>query len=176
MKKLILTTLLAMAFMPIMHAQENAVRVPSGYQGFLEQGTLFRVADEMNTSLCVSTTHGFYFGEHTYIGIGVSLEGCEKYFAMPVFTTIKYNFNYRHQVTPTMQVRVGSYLSERVGSYLDAAFGFRFGSSRDFAINLLLTGTLYSNNKSETYDMELHDYVTNTFNTSGVGVRIGIEW
>ena len=180
MKKIFLIALMALACTPMMRAQETAVRVPSGYQGFLEQGNGFRMTDNFKSTVGVSTTHGFYFGQHTFIGIGIGVEGNNDFTVVPIYTALKYNFNYTHQATPTMQLRVGSFIASAVGSYCDLAFGVRFGSSRDFAINVLLTGTLYSNCEREiwTTDETTGTYPPETviYNPSSVGLRIGIEW
>ena len=180
MKKIFLFALLVLACGTMVHAQETAVRVPSGYQGFLEQGNSFRLADNFKSAVGVSTTHGFYFGQHTFVGIGIGIEVNKDFTVVPIYTALKYNFNYTHQATPTFQVRVGSFVANAVGSYCDLAFGVRFGSSRDFAINVLLTGTLYSNCEREKWipaDDENYGHTeTYTFNPSSIGLRIGIEW
>ena len=92
MKKIALITLLVLACAPMMRAQENKVRVPSGYQGFLEQGNSFRVADKFSSAISLSTTHGFYFGQHTFVGIGIGVEGNNDFTVVPVYTALKYNF------------------------------------------------------------------------------------
>ena len=186
MKKIILS-IVALFGMSVAFAQnidyqpEGGVRVPSGYQGFLEQGSAFRFMDDMNTSVGFSTTHGFYFNSNTFIGIGFAIEGGNEFFGVPIFTAIKYNFSYSGKVTPTIQLRVGSYLSEVTGAYGDLAFGIRFGSSRDFAINVMLAGSFYSKytqTVSETWNVATHSYdrVTSEFQPSSIGLRIGIEW
>ena len=187
MKKITLIALLVLACGTMVHAQEPAVRIPSGYRGYFEQGTLFRIVDGWNNSICISTTHGFFFNDHIFVGFGISIEGNiafgsvsgngnEEYLALPVFTAFKYNFGYNHKATPTVQARLGSFISGRVGGYCDLAAGVRFGTSKLLAINVLLFGTLYSDNKLETYDYTTHTYNTTNFNTSGVGLRIGLEW
>lgn len=183
MKKFFLIALMVLACTPMMRAQETSIRVPSGYQGFLEQGNAFRLANNFKSAVGVSTTHGFYFGQHTFIGIGIGVEGNNDFTVVPIYTALKYNFNYNHQATPTFQVRVGSFVANAVGSYCDLAFGVRFGSSRDFAINVLLTGTLYSNCERERWILDDNTrtdyyghYETYNFNPSSVGLRIGIEW
>ena len=99
---------------------------------------------------------------------------------MPVYTAVKYNFGYSKTVTPTIQVRLGSYLSEDPGTYADLAVGVRFGSKRDFAVNIMLTGTFYEGMKYQTsyWDDVTGSvvYDTKTFNPSGIGLRVGIEW
>lgn len=179
MKKALLTlTVLLMA--GAVMAQESEIRIPSGYQGFLEQGSIYRVMDEGNTTVGVSTTHGFYFGEHTFVGIGLAIEGGNGFFAIPVYTALKYNFSYRTNVSPTMQVRLGSYVGDNAGTYADLAVGVRFASKRDFAVNLMITGTYYEKQTEElyTYNRGNGGYTTTTqnFYPSGIGLRVGIEW
>ena len=160
--------------------EETTVKVPSGYQGFLEQVSVYRLADNANTTIGVSTTHGFYFSGHTFVGIGFGIEGGDDFYAVPVYTAVKYNFGYSKTVTPTIQVRLGSYLSEDPGTYADLAVGVRFGSKRDFAVNIMLTGTFYEGMKYKTsyWDDVTGSvvYDTKTFNPSGIGLRVGIEW
>ena len=181
MKKCFLFLAAIVTGMSLSAQEEHAVRVPSGYQGFLEQGPGFRVFDDMKSSVSFSTTHGFYFNSNTYIGIGCALEGGNGFFAMPFYTALKYNFTYRTKVTPTVQLRLGSYLANTTGAYGDLAVGLRFGSARDFAINIMLAGSFLSNYEeveegiwnSET---KRYDQVTKEVQPTTISLRIGIEW
>ena len=179
MKKAILSTV-AMLIMGMAFAQEGqTVRIPSGYQGFLDQASIYRAWDKGNTTVSVSTTHGFYFNGNTFVGIGFGIEGGNDFFAMPLYTAVKYNFSYTSNVTPTMQVRVGSYVSDKTGAYADMGFGVRFGSRRDFAVNIMLVGSFYQPQTTEvveSYADGTRTSYTEKFNPSGIGLRVGIEW
>ena len=63
MKKLVLAfVMLFMATSVFAQNQESNVRIPNGYQGFLEYGNTWHVFDKaMPTTINLSTTHGFYF-------------------------------------------------------------------------------------------------------------------
>ncbi|MBQ9474399.1 MAG: hypothetical protein IJU81_08345 [Bacteroidales bacterium] len=186
MKKIIIATLAIIGIATAAVAQENTeVRVPSGYQGFLDQTSLYRVFDDMSTTVGFSTTHGFYFNGHTFIGIGFALEGGDGFFAMPLYTSVKYNFSYTKTVSPTIQARVGSYISDNSGAYADLSFGLRFASKRDFAVNLMLAGSFYEGLKLTYHDNEGVVAVDegrttanrdNKANPISVGLRVGIEW
>ncbi|MBP9990114.1 MAG: hypothetical protein KBT45_01625 [Bacteroidales bacterium] len=160
-------------------AQDSRVAVPSGYQGFLEYGTNYCPMEE-TTAIEFSTTHGCFFTDKAYIGMGIGLEGSDDWFLVPIFVTLKYNFTYNKPVTPTAQIRLGSYLGDEFGAYGDVAFGLRFGTKRDFACNLMLVCSLFQPMMEEYYS---YDYVTgldyytqrNTY-PSGFGIRFGIEW
>ena len=115
------------------------------------------------------------------MGIGCGFEGGDDFFAMPIFTAVKYNFGYSKPATATIQLRLGSCVSEKTGPYADIAAGVRFGSKqKKFAVNVMLTGTYYTPYNHYGY---LWDDVTGTSqrmrvtkNRSGVGLRVGIEW
>lgn len=180
MKQFFLITIILLTANISIAQEEMVVKTPSGYQGFLEQGNSYRLADDNTYIVGFSTTHGFYFGNNTFVGIGVAFEGGEDFFAVPIFTAVKYNFSYRKNITPTIQVRVGSYISDNVGPYADFALGLRFGSKRDFAVNVMLTGSYYVNAKQHK---NIYNTATSTYediytpvNPSGIGIRLGIEW
>ena len=180
MKKIIIATLAIIGIATAAVAQDNTeIRVPSGYQGFLDQTSLYRVFDDMSTSVGLSTTHGFYFNGHTFIGVGFGIEGGDGFFAMPIYTALKYNFSYAKTASPTIQARVGSYVSEHTGAYADLAFGVRFASKRDFAVNLMLAGSFYEgaiNDQLGVIEEGRVQSSTKKYNPTSIGLRVGIEW
>ena len=179
MKRLILSILMIAASCGLMAQEESTIKIPSGYQGSIDHGTSFRLWDGTRTVTAFSTTHGFFFNPHTYIGVGVGLEGGNDYFAMPVYTTLKYVFTVGKSVSPAAQVRVGSYLSDASGAYGDVALGLRFASKRDFAVNVLISGSFLINIEEETITRINGTNTTvesDTRNPSHIGLRIGIEW
>lgn len=179
MKKVIFSLLLLAASCGVMAQEENNIRIPSGYQGHIEHGTCFRPWDGGRTVTAFSTTHGFFFNPHAYVGIGIGVEGGKDYLAMPMYTALKYVFSIKKAASPVVQLRVGSYLGDESGAYGDAALGVRFASKRDFAVNVMLTATYLSNIEEETITRVNGTDITKetiTRNPSQVGLRIGIEW
>lgn len=179
MKKFILSILMIAASCGLMAQEENTIKIPSGYQGCLEHGTCFRPWDGGRTVTAFSTTHGFFFNSHAYVGIGIGMEGGKDYFAMPMYTALKYVFVVGKAASPVVQLRVGSYLGEESGAYGDAALGVRFASKRDFAVNVMLTASYLSRIEEETITRVNGNDITRetiTRNPSQVGLRIGIEW
>lgn len=181
--KLLFATLLTVSAMAI--AQNENVWVPSGYQGFLEMNSGFQVLNDGNSTTGVSTTHGFYFNGHTYVGIGMGLDFCDvrgnnsSDVLIPFYANVNYLFSNTKNVSPVVKLRMGSYVGSYHGTYGDIGFGVRFGSKRDFAVTVMLTGTFYSNIKDDRY---YYDETSNTydnrnnFNVSTVSLRFGIEW
>ena len=169
-----LITLIALLFAVTTFAQESEVRIPSGYQGFLEQGTMYQFYDGGHTMINLSTTHGFYFNGHVFVGIGVGVDFNNDYAIVPFYSAIHYVFNNQKNVSPVARLRVGSFLGDGMGAYADLGFGVRFASKRDFAVSIMLNGTYYGNMTKEYYSYE--QQTNTTFNPSGVSLRVGIEW
>lgn len=176
MKKIILT-IAAVFMVSMVLAQENAVKVLSGYQGFWDQGTSYRLVEEPGYTVGFSTTHGCYFKNKTFVGIGLGLERSDSFFFVPIYSAVKYNFGYSKKVTPTMQLRLGGWLGNGVSPYTDLAFGLRFGSSKDFAVNVMLTGTLYAGMKRREHCYNADGYYSYIvkYTLPVVGLRVGFE-
>ena len=181
MKKVMLSiVMLFMAVSVFAQEQEVKVRVPGGYQGFLEYGNTWTVFDKvMPNTLGLSTTHGFYFNGHIFAGIGVGFDACSDFVLVPIYGNVRYVFSNKSAVSPFLSLRLGSYISRNVGAYGDLAFGVRFASKRDFAVSMMLAGTYYDRVKDYySYYDETGNYFhgEHTLSPSGVALRIGIEW
>ncbi len=185
MKKLIVSVvMLFMATSMFAQEQGSQVRVPSGYQGFLEYGNSWHVFDkEMPNTINLSTTHGFYLNGHLFIGIGIGIDACNEIGLFPVYANMRYVMMNKTVVSPILSFRLGSYISENVGPYGDLALGVRFASKRDFAVSLLIAATYYDKltyNVWENFqDQEgfwHNQRIGKTVNPSSVSLRIGIEW
>ena len=186
MKKIILTFVMALfavgAF--AQNDETTGVRIPGGYQGFVEMGnTLVHFDDNMPTTIQLSTTHGGYFNEHLFAGLGIAYEWNEDYEMVPIFANIRYVFMSHTVVSPIMSLRLGSYLGDNIGAYGDLAVGVRFASKRDFAVSVLVTGTYFDKITRSYYDewtdaqgVWHHENVERKINPSGIAVRVGIEW
>ena len=184
MKKLFfLTIMLFMAASVFAQEQETNVRIPSGYQGFLEYGNTFVFDKDADNTINLSTTHGFYMNEHMYVGIGLSIDITGHRTLWPIYANLKYVFLSHKTTSPVLGLRLGSFVSSKVKPYGDLSVGVRFASKRDFAISLLLTGTYYENiyagwgrdyyDENGVLQYEFHEI---TYNYSGISVRLGIEW
>lgn len=180
MKKLVLAfVMLFMATSVFAQNQESNVRVPSGYQGFLEYGNTWHFDKNMPNTMSLSTTHGFYFNGHIYTGIGLGIDFNNDHALVPIYANVRYQFNNTKVVSPVVSLRLGSFVGDKVGAYGDLGFGVRFASKKDFAINVMVAGTYYdkiSDYYSE-YDAE-GNYVhgNRDISPAGVSLRIGIEW
>lgn len=175
MKKTILTIMFAIMGIFYSFAQDSEIRTPNGYQGFIEEGNLFHFDGE--SSINLSTTHGFYFGGKTYAGIGIGAEFNNDYALIPFYTSIKHVLINNKAASPYFSMRLGSYLGHDQGAYGDIAVGVRFATSRDFALSILCGVTYYDKFEGDgTWDSVNDKYITEEVNFSGLSVRFGIEW
>lgn len=184
MKKTILTLIMAVfAITAFAQNEESHNYVPNGYQGFLEESNCWHFDKNMATTIQLSTTHGFYFNDHIYAGIGLGLEFNSDYFLMPFYTNIRYIFINKKAVSPFVSMRLGSFVSDNMGAYGDLALGVRFASKRDFAVTVLLAGTYYDKLNYSYYENYYdeqgvwhNEFIENTVTPSGISLRVGIEW
>ena len=177
MKKVILSLVMLLMTAGVF-AQENEsnVRVPSGYQGFLEYGNTWHFDKNMPNCIGLSTTHGFYFNGHIFAGIGIGIDFNKDRGLVPIYANLRYQFNNTKVVSPIISLRLGSFIGDDMGAYGDLAFGVRFASKRDFAVSMLVAGTYYDKISQYYYDGYNHQTDALQISPSGVSLRIGIEW
>lgn len=181
MRKLILAAVLVIACSVSSSAQSGyAIKAPTGYQGHLEHENIF--FPNSHNGMAFSTTHGFYYSDNVFVGLGLSVNLYDEdgMSMVPFYASAKYLFNPVAKVSPTLQMRLGSFLYEDdVNPYTDLALGLRFASHHDFAFSLMLSGTYlgsfsygrgYYDSHSGEYSIEKTEY---PFSFS---LRIGIEW
>ena len=181
MKKVILSLVMLLMATSVFAQKEEIpnptqVRVPSGYQGFLEYGNSWHFDKNMHNTINLSTTHGFYFNGHVYAGIGIGIDFNNDYAFVPIYANVRYQFNNTKMVSPIVSMRLGSFVGDEVGAYGDLAFGVRFASKRDFAINVMVAGTYYDKINESYYDGYHHTQEARQISPSGISLRIGIEW
>ena len=184
MKKTVLTLVMALfTIAAFAQNEENKSYIPNGYQGFLEESNCWHFDKNMPATIQLSTTHGFYFNDHIYAGIGLGLEFNSDYFLMPFYTNVRYVFLNKKAVSPFVSMRLGSFVSDNMGAYGDLALGVRFSSKKDFAVSVMVAGTYYDNLNYYYYDEYQdaqgywhNDYVQGKINPSGISLRVGIEW
>lgn len=186
MKKIVLTFMMALFAIGVFaqNDEKTGVRIPSGYQGFVELGnTLWHFDKDMPISLQISTTHGCHFNEHIFAGLGIAYEWNKGYNLFPLYANIRYVILSRTVVSPIISLRLGSYVGNDIGAYGDLAVGVRFASKRDFAVSISVAGTYYSKITS-TYSDEWMDAqgswhyetVERKVSPSGIALRVGLEW
>lgn len=93
----------------------------------------------------VSTTHGYYVGDRTFVGIGAALTFDEEALTLPLYAAVKYNLSFTKMLTPTFELRAGPYFDlwngDRAAFYGDAAVGLRLALGGRVALNMMLNLT-----------------------------------
>ena len=179
MKKFFDFTLFAALFMTV-NAQNNVngIRVPSGYQAHIEYSNLLYF--DGGTTMDISTTHGFFYTNNMYVGLGIGLHVAPEDVYVPVFAAAKYVFIPTAKVSPTLQMRMGSFFNEGAKPYCDTSFGLRFASDRDFAFSIQACASYYApfDYTDSHWDYNTDRYIDDVIhkNLSSVGIRLGIEW
>ena len=179
MKKFVFFTMFAALFMNV-NAQTNVdgIRVPSGYQAHIEYSNMFYL--DGGTTMDLATTHGFFYTSNMYVGLGFGLHVNPKDVFVPVFAAAKYVFTPTKKISPTIQMRMGSFFNEGANPYGDMSLGLRFASNRDFAFSIQAWASYFApfNYTEDYWDNHRESYVTTItkMNLSCVGLRLGIEW
>lgn len=158
---------------------KGAVRVPSGYQGHIEYSNLFYLEDG-GTAMDISTTHGFYYTPNMFVGLGFGVHVAPDDGFVPVFASAKYIFNSTSRISPTIQMRMGSFFNEGAKPYGDLSLGLRFASEKDFAFSIQACASYYApfdqTDYRWDYNLQAEIVETSRIHLSCVGIRLGIEW
>lgn len=185
MKKTVLTLIMALFAVTAFAQNEDTqdFRVPNGYQGFFELGNCWHFDKNMPTTIQLSTTHGFFFNNQIYAGIGLGWEFNTDYLLVPFYANFRYVFLNKNSINPFVSMRLGSYISDKMGAYGDLAIGVRFASKKDFAVSVLLSGTYYDKLEYNYYDDYQdyqgywhHELVESQISPAGITLKVGIEW
>lgn len=129
-----------------------------GYVGMCE-ASMGACIDEEQTSLALTSVHGFQFNPHIFLGGGVMVDIPDSMF--PVFAVARFLMNRRF--APMADIRIGYDISNN-GIYCSPSLGVRMqvGKQRRFA----LTPAFTINSVSDGIDDGHYN----------VGLRLGFEW
>jgi hypothetical protein len=128
----------------------------------------------------LTTTHGYYVGDHTFVGIGAGISFDEEVLTLPLYLDVRYNLSFTSELTPTFELRAGPYFDlyqgERASFYGDAAAGVRWALGGRTALNLMLNLSYYQGFQilGFFYSPYTDFYLLDVPLT--LGVRLGVEW
>ena len=161
-----------------------------GYCGFVEVGTIvnFRASgvDIARGGFSVSTSHGYRFNPHLFLGGGLALDyhsaGARLF--IPVFVDFRTDFLDRN-ISPVFDVKVGyslgSTTSERVnpGVYFNPSFGGRFMFNQRVSLAVMLGYNMqqqgYEGEEEYHYGGQYHHTIYKIFLLRhGLSLRIGV--
>lgn len=142
-----------------------------GYKGFVEFGGGFGVGDWAGGFLGLTTSHGYQFNPHIFVGAGAGFNydfGNELIF-IPVFADFKYNM-LKSNITPMIGTKIGYSVYDGQGVFFNPGIGCRFGLSESFALDLTFNYGLQTE-KAEYY----WDY-SETVLLHTIGFKLGLEF
>lgn len=113
-----------------------------GYRGYVGVGTAFNIEDTniidvFGAAYEVTTTHGYQFSPHFFLGAGMAVQyvSTMEVTQVPLFGEAKFSL-LKKWVTPFVDFKAGYTVSKNKGVYLNPTVGVRFGFSRHFGMNV----------------------------------------
>ena len=132
-----------------------------------------------------STSHGFQFNPHLFVGAGLMIEKCNKFdtWTLPLFAQVRTDQTWG-KFTPFGDLRLGYNCTDGGGIYLSPTVGYRFNFGRKLNLNLGVGMTLRGHTV-EKYDIYLDEfagdfsmtYLGKAHQTKGMfTIRVGIDF
>ena len=127
MKKIFIFIATCISFISVMAQEENTCK---GYCGMLDVGFNFNANGGNAPRLTISTTHGFQFTPHIFLGAGIQADvltnpGSDyKSYALPCYISFKWNI-LNKKWTPYTELRGGYSVAGNTGHYMSFALGLR---------------------------------------------------
>ncbi len=165
------------------------------YRGYVDAGYSVGIGDYDFGRFEVNTSHGYQINPYLFIGAGAGLHFMASYKTkdmdipldvrdskvdIPVFANIRCNF-LKKKVSPFVDVKGGTYVTNSGGLYVNASAGCRFSINEKQAINLSV-GYTTEKLQFETFDrftshtsMEYTRYTT-LYDTEAITVKLGFEF
>lgn len=165
------------------------------YRGFVDAGYSVGIGDYNFGRFEVNTSQGYQINPYLFIGAGTGLHFMASYKTkdmdipldirdskvdIPVFANVRCNF-LKKKVTPFVDVKGGTYVTNSGGLYVNASAGCRFSINEKQAINLSV-GYATEKLQFETFDrftshtsMDYTRYTT-LYDTEAITVKLGFEF
>lgn len=157
------------------YRQNQLYRNPlKGYKGFIDFGYLGDVSDNNASKIQLSTSHGYQFNNHFFLGAGLALDYYTdgELASIPVFVDFRANF-INKKVTPFAEVKTGYSMGDIQGVYFSTGIGVRFSLKGKKAVNVSLQYDYLQYN--DCYDYYYGSYY-DTYDLGGFGFKVGFEF
>ena len=165
------------------------------YRGYIDAGYSIGVGDYEFGRFEVNTSHGYQFNPYFFLGAGAGLHFMSSYETkdmdipldvrdsqvdIPVFANIRCNFS-KKMVSPFVDVKGGTYVTNNGGLYVNASAGCRFAINEKQAVSLAV-GYASEKLEFETFDR----FTSNTsmnytrsprkLDTEAITLKLGFEF
>lgn len=165
------------------------------YRGYVDAGYSIGVGDYEFGRFEVNTSHGYQFNPYLFLGAGVGLHFMSSYETkdmdipldvrdsqvdIPVFANIRCNFS-KKKVSPFVDVKGGTYVTNNGGLYVNASAGCRFAINEKQAVSFAV-GYASEKLEFETFDrFTSHtsmDYTRSPrkLGTEAITLKVGFEF
>ena len=173
----------------------NAQSSNGCYRGFIDAGYSIGVGDYEFGRFEVNTSHGYQFNPYFFLGAGAGLHFMSSYETkdmdipldvrdsqvdIPVFANIRCNFS-KKKVSPFVDVKGGTYVTNNGGLYVNASAGCRFAINEKQAVSFAV-GYASEKLEFETFDR----FTSNTsmnytrsprkLDTEAITLKLGFEF
>ena len=166
-----------------------------GYKGFIDVGYSLGVGDYEFGRFEVNTSQGYQFNPYIFLGAGAGLHFMSSYETkgmdipldvrdsqvdIPVFANIRCNFS-KKKVSPFVDVKGGTYVTNNGGLYVNASAGCRFAINEKQAVSFAI-GYASEKLEFESFDRFLShtsmDYTRRPtkYDTEAITVKVGFEF
>ena len=191
MKKILV--LLAVLFTSQVMCAQN---ISTGcYRGFVDGGYTLGIGDYDFGRLEINTSHGYQINPFFFIGGGlgfhfmseyktkgmdIALDQRESKVDIPIFANLRANFN-KGKITPFVDGRAGTYVTNNGGLYLNLSAGCRFALNEKQAIDVSV-GYSMEKLEFETFERFISskrmDYSRSPrkLDTEGIAIKVGFEF
>lgn len=147
--------------------------VKKGYRGFVEADYTLGVGKTKEDKVGFSTTHGYQFNPHFFLGGGL---GANYYFqdssngTFVMFADFRYDL-FDRKFTPFFDFKGGYAIGDVEGAYLSPTIGCRMGLGKNFAMNFGLGYTL-----QRSFETTVDEYYPIYGSMHGFTTRISFEF
>ncbi|MDH6355987.1 hypothetical protein M2132_002338 [Dysgonomonas sp. PH5-45] len=147
-----------------------------GYRGFADLGAHFNIGDTdaKGTSYNVSTSHGYQFNPHIFLGGGAGFDyysDAEEVF-IPLFANIRLNL-LDSKVSPYFDLKAGYSVGQSCGIYANPSLGVGIFISPKYVLNLSVSCVAQESERSVDHPIDNSIFRRIML---GAGFKIGLEF
>ena len=149
--------------------------VQRGYRGFFDLGYTIGTGDYDDASrLELSTTHGYQFNPHFFLGAGVGVTYWHDmdYVGLPIFVDVRADI-LKYWVSPFIDFKIGYSFIDIEGVYFAPTVGCRFDVGGKASLNL---GIGYTVQMCEVITGSRYVIRTSTENLGGFHLKFGVNF
>lgn len=164
------------------------------YRGFVDLGYTIGIGDYEMGRFEVNTSHGYQFSPYFFLGAGVGFHFMPKYetdmdgialdtressVEIPIFANLRVNCS-KAKVSPFLDAKAGSYLTNGSGLYASASVGCRIATNEKQGVNISV-GYTYAKYEFQTFKRFISWNMNYTrydrvCNTEGISIKAGYEF